>query len=87
MKPKPIRFRAFDVRPLLQRGAEPFPEIRKRVDELKPDEGLQVTAPFLPSPLIEKLKSEGFNTTIDHQSDGSWIVRFWRDLGTEASPQ
>src|SRR5215510_9795674 len=30
----------FDVRPLLQRGAEPLPEILKRVQSLEPAEGL-----------------------------------------------
>ena len=44
------QFKRFDVREMLSRGVEPFPEIRKRVDALKPDEGLIVIAPFLPSP-------------------------------------
>jgi len=50
--PAPAQFKRFDVRDLIRRGIEPFPEIRKRVDHLKPGEGLIVIAPFLPSPLI-----------------------------------
>ena len=48
------QFKRFDVRDLIRRGVEPFPEICKRVDALKPDEGLIVVAPFLPSPLVEE---------------------------------
>ena len=54
------QFKRFDVREMLRRGVEPFPEIRKRVDALKPDEGLIIVAPFLPSPLVEKLGRRGF---------------------------
>ena len=54
------KFKTLDVRPLLAKGTEPFSVIRSRVDALKAGEGLTVIAPFLPSPLIEKLHSEGF---------------------------
>ena len=75
----PISFRRFDVRKLLQQGIEPFPAIRKRVDALKPGEGLTVIAPFLPAPLIEKLSSEGFGSRAEPQPDGSWVTYFWRN--------
>ena len=74
------QFKRFDVRDLLRRGAEPFPEIRKRVDALQPDHGLIVIAPFLPSPLVEKLASEGFRTKVERGQDGEWIVYFWREV-------
>ena len=73
------QFKRFDVRDLLRRGIEPFPEIRKRVDALKPDQGLIVIAPFLPSPLVEKLASEGFQTKVDRGQNGEWIIYFWRE--------
>lgn len=75
----PTRFKRFDVRPLLANGIEPFPEIRKRIDALAPDEGLTLIAPFLPSPLLEKLASEGFQSRVEHQPGGSWVVHFSRD--------
>lgn len=71
-------FKRFDVRKLIARGTEPFPEIRKRVDALKPGEGLAVIAPFFPAPLIEKLRSEGFGTRAEPQPDGSWVTYFAR---------
>jgi hypothetical protein len=73
------RFKRFDVRDLLQRGIEPFPEIRRRVDALKSDEGLLIVAPFLPSPLIEKLSSEGFASKVERGQGSDWIVYFWRE--------
>jgi len=73
------QFRRFDVRDLIRQGIEPFPNIRKRVDALKPDQGLILVAPFLPSPLIEKLTSEGFDSKIERGRDGDWIVYLWRE--------
>jgi hypothetical protein len=72
------QFKRFDVRGLLRRGIEPFPEIHLRVGKLKADEGLIVVAPFLPSPLIEKLGSEGFASKVEHGSGTDWVVYFWR---------
>lgn len=74
------QFKRVDVRTMLERGVEPFPEIRKRVDALKPDEGLIVVAPFLPSPLVEKLNSEGFASKVERGSGADWIVYFWREV-------
>lgn len=73
-----LKYKKFDVRPILARGEEPFPEIRKRIDALKPGEGLQLVAPFLPSPLVERLRGEGFESTIERGKSGEWIVYFHR---------
>lgn len=72
-------FKRFDVRNLIRSGVEPFPEIRKRVDALKPDAGLIVVAPFLPSPLIEKFTSEGFASKVEPGAGGDWLIYFWRE--------
>jgi uncharacterized protein (DUF2249 family) len=72
------RFKRLDVRKLFAEGIEPFPEIRRRVDSLKPGEGLAVIAPFLPSPLIEKLRSEGFTSRVETAGDGSFVTYFTR---------
>ena len=73
------KFKRFDVRPLLQRGEEPRTQILQRVHALKPDEGLIIIAPFLPSPLIELLGSQGFASKIEHGNGANWIVYFWRE--------
>lgn len=72
------QFKRLDVRPLLKRGEEPLPAILKRVQELATGAGLIVIAPFLPSPLIELLGSQGFQSKVEHGEAGSWIVYFWR---------
>jgi len=79
----PPTFKRFDVRKLIAQGIEPFPEIRKRADALKQGEGLAIIAPFLPSPLIEKLRAEAFETRVEPQPDGSWITYFWREAAAE----
>ena len=76
MSPK---FKTFDVRPVIARGQEPFAQIRAQVDSLRPGQGLSVIAPFLPSPLIEKLSAEGFQSRVERQPEGSWVTYFWRD--------
>ena len=73
------RFKSFDVRPHLARGEEPFPLIRARIDALPADEGVTVIAPFMPAPLIELLRSEGFASRIERRGDGAWAVSLWRE--------
>lgn len=76
---KPVTFKPLDIRPLLARGTEPLPHIRAQVDALKPGQGVTVVAPFLPAPLIELLRSEGFASSMEHRGDGAWAVSFWRE--------
>ena len=76
---KATQFKTFDIRPFLARGEEPFPLIRARVDALKAGEGVTIVAPFVPAPLIELLKSEGFASTMERRADGAWAVNFWRE--------
>ena len=79
MMPPASKFKRFDVRDLIRDGIEPFPEIIQRVSRLKPEEGLLIIAPFLPSPLIERLGAEGFASKVEHTANGNWMVYFWRD--------
>ena len=72
-------FRPLDVRPILARGGDPLELIRSRVDAMRPGHGVTVVAPFMPAPLIELLKSEGFSSALERRGDGSWAVNFWRD--------
>lgn len=79
---KSIIFNTLDVRPNLARGEEPLPLIRSRVNALTPGHGVTIIAPFMPAPLIELLKSEGFQATIERRHDGAWAVSFWREVET-----
>ncbi len=73
------KFKILDVRLPLARGEEPFALIRAEVDKLGPGSGLTVIAPFVPAPLVELLKGEGFSATLDRRSDGAWAVTFRRE--------
>lgn len=74
-----IRFKRLDVRAMIARGEEPFPRIRAKIDALSPTESLVLFAPFLPSPLIERLRSEGFQSRFERSAQGDWIIYFWRE--------
>lgn len=76
---KPKIFKTLDVRPLIADGTEPFSAIRARIDTLTPGHGLTVIAPFLPAPLIELLKSEGFESSMERRADSAWTVNFWKE--------
>lgn len=80
MKPSdPKKIRTLDVRPLIARGEEPFKKILTSVAGLASDESLMLVTPFLPSPLIEKLRSEGFTAHPERSGDGSWRTHFLRE--------
>jgi hypothetical protein len=78
MNPITKKVRTLDVRPLIARGEEPFRKIMSTVAALAPDEGLLLISPFLPSPLIEKLQSEGFTARPERGTDGAWRTQFLR---------
>jgi len=72
------RFKRFDVRGLLSQGIEPFPEIQARANALGAGDGLIIVAPFLPSPLVERLAGEGFATKVERGAGTAWLVYIWR---------
>lgn len=78
-QPSEIKFTRLDVRDIFAKKQEPFPIIMKTVHDLKERQGLEITAPFLPSPLIEKLKSEGFLFQTENLGNGCWSTKFWKD--------
>jgi uncharacterized protein (DUF2249 family) len=67
-----------DVRPRLARGEEPFAVIHTAVVALVAGQALTIVAPFLPAPLIERLKGEGFAAQVEHREDSEWAVTFRR---------
>jgi uncharacterized protein (DUF2249 family) len=62
-------YTSLDVRPILERGTDPFQAIMSMVKELKPGEVLQVINSFEPTPLIKILESKGFLSSVDHQGE------------------
>ena len=82
------KFKRFDVRGLMREGIEPFPEILKRVQELGADDGLIVVAPFLPSPLVERLGGEGFASNAQREvavAEGCAFFDTYEAMGGDGS--
>ena len=79
MMPPLKKFKRLDVRALLQNGLDPCSPIFERVDKLTADEGLLIIAPFLPSPLIERLRAQGFASKVERGKGTDWLVYFWRE--------
>ena len=73
------KFQTLDVRPLITRGEEPRAKILAAVAALAPGDSLALVTPFLPSPLIEKLKADGFIARPERHGDGSWQTIFLRE--------
>ncbi len=72
------KYCSLDVRPLIARGDEPFDKIMSVVAALGSDEGLALTAPWLPAPLIERMQADGFSVRTERGADGSWLTFFSR---------
>jgi uncharacterized protein (DUF2249 family) len=72
------KLRTLDVRPLFVAGVEPLPAILAALSALGRGESLLLITPFLPSPLIERVHSDGFDARPERRLDGSWITQFTR---------
>ena len=72
------RYRRLDVRRMIARGEEPLARIRETLSRLESAEGLELHAPFLPTPLIERLSSEGYEYRFECTGAAHWTVYFWR---------
>jgi uncharacterized protein (DUF2249 family) len=65
-----------DIRPLIARGEEPRDKVFSLVAKLAPGDSLQIVSPFLPAPLIERLRGDGVTARPERQPDGSWCTTF-----------
>ena len=73
--PAKPKIRTVDVRAMIAQGKAPFPAIMRAVSALAPGDAVLLVTPFLPSPLIEKLHSEGFSARPERRGDGAWQTR------------
>jgi uncharacterized protein (DUF2249 family) len=67
-----------DVREDIRNGREPFTKIMQAVDLLTPDQGLLLTAPFEPVPLLHVLARRGFTHRIEKGAGDEWQILFTR---------
>lgn len=64
-----------DVRPIIERGDDPFGTIMQTVATLD-GRSLLLVAPFEPTPLQGVLSAQGFSYESERVSDTEWRVRF-----------
>jgi hypothetical protein len=43
---------------------------------------MELISPFLPSPLIERMQSLGYEARAERVSDGSWRSLFWKEVSS-----
>ena len=48
-------------------------------DAIEEKKAALVVAPFLPSPLVERLAGEGFASKVERGQGSDWLVYFWRE--------
>ncbi len=65
-----------DVRPILERGEEPFDTIMEAIATLAPGETLELFAPFEPIPLFSVLGAQGFRHEAHALGNGDYRVVF-----------
>ena len=75
--------RTLDVRSMMARGEQPFPTIMNAFAALADGESLLLITPFIPSPLIERVQSEGFEARPERRPEGSWQTSFSRRVQHE----
>ncbi len=68
--PDPEKTVMLDVRPGLKQGIDPFAEIMAAVMHMSDDETLQIINTFEPIPLINKLKTMGYDSWTERPESG-----------------
>jgi uncharacterized protein (DUF2249 family) len=77
--------RELDVRPVLDRGGDPFTLILRTVSALADDEALHLVVGFEPVPLYTVMSQLG-RASHTEQSDGAYHVWFYRDDAASPAP-
>jgi hypothetical protein len=70
--------RTVDAGEMLNAGEQPVHEVLSEVKKLKKDEILQVDAPFVPVPLLDKATSLGYKHWVDESNENRVFVYFTR---------
>ncbi len=71
--------RKLDIRPLLDAGEKPLGKVLKDLSELPAGRVYQLTAPFVPAPLVDRAQADGFQVWWK-QSEGEVVeVYFFRE--------
>lgn len=65
-----------DIRDMLNQGEQPVHEVLALLKKLGPDDILEITAPFIPAPLIDKSLSLGYEHWVFAKGGDEFLVYF-----------
>jgi len=68
-----------DARPLLAQGLHPLEQVQQQCSAMNPGEIFEITTPFPPSPIIEKMTAEGFEAHSETAADGMFHTYFQKN--------
>lgn len=68
--------RTVDIREMLNRGEQPVHEVMADLRKLKKDEIIEIIAPFIPAPLIDKSLSLEYKHWLDKRAEEDFRVFF-----------
>jgi hypothetical protein len=65
-----------DIREMLNRGEQPVHEVLAAIKKLNENDILEIIAPFIPAPLLDKTLSLEYKHWLDKKSDSEYMVYF-----------
>jgi hypothetical protein len=65
-----------DIREMLNKGEQPVHEVLAAIKKLNEDEILEIIAPFVPAPLLDKTSGLGYKHWLDKKAEGEFGVYF-----------
>lgn len=68
----------FDARETIEAGGHPLPQAMSGVDKLEPGQAYAIVTPFLPAPMIDKIKAKGFHAWTDQKGPEHFVTYFTR---------
>lgn len=68
--------KTIDIREMLNRDEQPVHEVLASAKKLGENEILEIIAPFIPAPLLDKTLSLGYKHWLDKKSEGEYRVYF-----------
>jgi len=67
---------SIDIREMLNRGEHPVHEVLSAIKKLDDKEILEIIAPFIPAPLLDKTMSLNYKHWLDKRSAGEFAIYF-----------
>jgi len=66
----------FDARETIESGGHPLPRVFSAVDKLGAGQAYAIVTPFLPAPMIDKIRAKGFRTWTEKKGPEKFVTYF-----------